>query len=109
MRSRVIPGSFVTIERRVPVKRLKSVDLPTLGRPRITNDGSICVILLKRRADNREPQQRCDLPLYSIPADFAHSAAPDRVLPIFLNKCRRRRSHDWLKKRSVPTTSGRFG
>jgi len=36
MRSRVIPGSFVTIERRVPVKRLKSVDLPTLGRPTMT-------------------------------------------------------------------------
>src|SRR5712664_2164403 len=44
MRSRVMPGSLVTIERRVPVKRLKSVDLPTLGRPRITRDGS-CVVM----------------------------------------------------------------
>src|SRR6267143_122471 len=43
MRSRVMPGSLVTMERRVPVKRLKSVDLPTLGRPTITRDG--------RRAD----------------------------------------------------------
>src|SRR5713226_7921167 len=39
MRSRVIPGSLVTMERRVPVKRLKSVDLPTLGRPTMTSDG----------------------------------------------------------------------
>src|SRR5580704_7024642 len=44
MRSRVIPGSFVTIDRRVPVRRLKSVDLPTLGRPTITIDGSFSVI-----------------------------------------------------------------
>src|SRR5882762_1870289 len=35
-----MPGSFVTIDRRVPVSRLKSVDLPTLGRPTITSDGS---------------------------------------------------------------------
>src|SRR6266849_2879945 len=40
MRSRVMPGSLVTMERRVPVKRLKSVDLPTLGRPKMTRDGS---------------------------------------------------------------------
>src|SRR6266571_5007794 len=40
MRSRVMPGSLVTIARRVPVKRLKSVDLPTLGRPTMTRDGS---------------------------------------------------------------------
>src|SRR6266853_4248567 len=40
MRSRVMPGSLVTMERRVPVNRLKRVDLPTLGRPTITSDGS---------------------------------------------------------------------
>src|SRR5258707_2598879 len=39
MRSRVMPDSLVTMERRVPVKRLKSVDLPTLGRPTMTRDG----------------------------------------------------------------------
>jgi hypothetical protein len=44
MRSRVMPGSLVTMERRVPVRRLKSVDLPTLGRPTITIDGSLEVI-----------------------------------------------------------------
>src|SRR5271155_4713875 len=48
MRSRVMPGSLVTIERRVPVRRLNSVDLPTLGRPTITIDGSLEVI--ERRA-----------------------------------------------------------
>src|SRR5207245_6605226 len=39
MRSRVMPGSLVTMERRVPVRRLNSVDLPTLGRPTMTRDG----------------------------------------------------------------------
>src|SRR5688572_15998277 len=33
MRSRVIPGSAVTIDRRLPIRRLKRVDFPTLGRP----------------------------------------------------------------------------
>src|SRR5437870_13803461 len=46
MRSRVMPGSLVTMARRVPVKRLKSVDLPTLGRPTMTRDGSWCAISL---------------------------------------------------------------
>ncbi len=40
MRSRVMPGSSVTIERRVPVNRLNSVDFPTFGRPAITTDAS---------------------------------------------------------------------
>src|ERR1700730_8013017 len=44
MRSRVIPGSSVTIARRVPVKRLNNVDLPTLGRPTITSDGKFCAM-----------------------------------------------------------------
>ncbi len=39
MRSRVMPGSLVTMERRVPVRRLKRVDLPTLGRPTMTIEG----------------------------------------------------------------------
>src|ERR1700688_678985 len=44
MRSRVMPGSSVTIARRVPVKRLNNVDLPTLGRPTITSDGKFCAM-----------------------------------------------------------------
>src|SRR5580704_5729304 len=44
MRSRVIPGSSVTMERRDAVSRLKIVDLPTLGRPTITTEGSFSVI-----------------------------------------------------------------
>src|SRR5258708_35017035 len=44
MRSRVMPGSLVTMERRVPVRRLKSVDLPTLGRPTITRDAGVLVM-----------------------------------------------------------------
>jgi hypothetical protein len=53
MRSRVIPGSSVTIERRVPVSRLKIVDFPTFGRPTITTDGSFSVI-----GRHNEPQVR---------------------------------------------------
>src|ERR1700675_3665689 len=39
MRSRVIPGSSPTMERRECVRRLKRVDLPTLGRPTIATSG----------------------------------------------------------------------
>src|SRR5271168_2089354 len=42
--SRMMPGSLVTMGRRVPVRRLNSVDLPTLGRPTITMDGNLEVI-----------------------------------------------------------------
>src|ERR1700732_2836731 len=44
MRSRVMPGSLVTMDRRVPVRRLKSVDLPTFGRPTITRDAGVLVM-----------------------------------------------------------------
>src|ERR1039458_4477714 len=43
MRSRVMPGSSPTMERREPVRRLKSVDLPTLGRPQMAINGKILV------------------------------------------------------------------
>src|SRR5215831_10782494 len=62
MRSRVMPGSFVTMERRVPVKRLNSVDLPTLGRPTITRDGSRavmnfrCSAVLQSTASRQAPE-----------------------------------------------------
>src|SRR5436190_11620748 len=39
MTSRVVPGIAVTIARRVSLKRLKSVDLPTFGRPTRTTEG----------------------------------------------------------------------
>ena len=38
--SRVVPASDVTMARRVRVMRLKSVDLPTFGRPASTTSGS---------------------------------------------------------------------
>src|SRR5689334_15118237 len=41
MRSRVIPGSSPTIERRWPTMALNSVDLPTFGRPTMTTEGSL--------------------------------------------------------------------
>src|SRR5215469_2515464 len=45
MRSRVIPGSSPTIDRREPVSRLNSVDLPTLGRPQIAISGDLVSIV----------------------------------------------------------------
>jgi hypothetical protein len=39
-RSRVVPGMSSTIASRCPMRRLKSVDLPTLGRPTIATTGS---------------------------------------------------------------------
>ena len=53
-----MPGSSVTIERRVPVRRLNSVDLPTFGRPTMTMDGSfvfISVFLRGRFAAASQP------------------------------------------------------
>src|SRR5690348_15774566 len=39
MRSRVMPGSSPTMERRLLVSRLNSVDLPTFGRPTMATSG----------------------------------------------------------------------
>jgi len=39
MRSRVVPGTSSTMARRSPMRRLKSVDLPTFGRPTIATTG----------------------------------------------------------------------
>src|SRR5438128_5258621 len=63
MRSRVMPGSFVTIERRVPVRRLNSVDLPTLGRPTITSDGSFCAMIYPRTHRSKQ-RLYWNLPVY---------------------------------------------
>ena len=41
MRSRVIPGWSYTMARFVPVRRLNSADLPTLGRPTMATRGSL--------------------------------------------------------------------
>src|SRR5882672_6192336 len=57
MRSRVIPGSSVTIERREAVSRLKIVDLPTLGRPTITTEGSFSVISFSVAGDTTNPKR----------------------------------------------------
>src|SRR5208282_1541448 len=65
MRSRVMPGSFVTIDRRVPVRRLNSVDLPTLGRPTMTMDGSFVFIFVFLRVSIRRGE----------PADFGFGFA----------------------------------
>ena len=58
MRSRVMPGSSPTMERREPVRRLKSVDLPTLGRPTMAMSGRLelsvacCSLFVARRSES---------------------------------------------------------
>ena len=39
--SRVVPATGATMARRLPVMRLKSVDLPTFGRPARTTAGDL--------------------------------------------------------------------
>ena len=104
MRSRVIPGSSVTIARRVPVRRLKSVDLPTFGRPTITSDGSFSPIfsrqfpdtvmyrwlsrqrLCSRAINFNYPRKSADVALAFMPAswvspnDRSHSTASAGIL-----------------------------
>src|SRR5579862_5313889 len=53
MRSRVIPGSSPTIDRRLPVIRLNSVLLPTLGRPTIATSGNDAAPALTGTTDLR--------------------------------------------------------
>src|ERR1700757_1998212 len=44
MRSRVMPGSSPTIERRLLVSRLNRVDLPTFGRPQMAKIGRLAAV-----------------------------------------------------------------
>src|ERR1700691_1711993 len=53
MRSRVIPGSSPTIDRRLAVNRLNSVLLPTLGRPTIATSGSFAAPVFTGTTDLR--------------------------------------------------------
>src|SRR5579872_4166984 len=67
-RSRVMPGSSPTIARREPTMRLKSVDLPTLGRPTIAiigivvsaaneRTGELCVDRLNEICSEHRPSR----------------------------------------------------
>ena len=60
--SRVVPGTGVTIARRVDVIRLNSVDLPTLGRPTSTTSGARASATMYgdcRRRDRRHLATNC--------------------------------------------------
>src|ERR1700719_2854618 len=77
MRSRVIPGSLVTIERREAVSRLKIVDLPTLGRPTITTEGSFSVIFSGHWGHNEPKREARKLLVY--PTGRGNRRAEDPV------------------------------
>src|SRR5271169_702429 len=94
-----MPGISLTIDRRVPVSRLKSVDLPTLGRPKITNDGSICVMV---SSGGRTIENRNSAATFHCTASQLISLIPTlhRASPIFPNELRR---HSVLgQKRNAP-------
>src|ERR1700727_174275 len=80
MRSRVIPGSSPTIERRLFVNRLNNVDLPTLGRPTMATSGSASApgragITDLRYVGKAFSKQKTALPVYRS-ADLQPSLEP---------------------------------
>src|SRR5579859_8177089 len=86
MRSRVIPGSSPTIDRRLFVNRLNSVDLPTLGRPTMATSGSASApgragITDLRYVGKAFSKQKTALPVYRS-ADLQPSL--DRILHLGL-------------------------
>src|SRR5579863_4103438 len=78
MRSRVMPGSSPTMERRLPVRRLKSVDLPTLGRPTIAIRGKAAAPGLVGITDLRKVGKNCSwLLARSSAASIVAGSGPD--------------------------------
>src|SRR5580698_747406 len=81
MRSRVMPGSSPTIDRREPVKRLNRVDLPTLGRPTIAKTGWLAV----SAADSLFLEELC-LDFFNLLADLTGTRiVPQRQTPRISN------------------------
>src|ERR1700721_3742318 len=77
MRSRVIPGSSPTIDRRLPVSRLNSVDFPTFGRPTMAMTGA-SVETVRRASAGTRPSR-----IASLGAASGISCAGRRLLPAY--------------------------
>src|SRR5580765_1222432 len=79
-RSRVTPGTSATMASRVPVNTLKSVDLPTLGRPTRAMTGSTACSLGRRRAECSYPPTIVDHEKQTARKDWriAHTLAAAR-------------------------------
>src|SRR5262245_32170786 len=91
MRSRVIPGSSPTIDRRDPTSRLKSVDLPTFGRPTIANvGGCFFADLLKKGQSLLRKQPIIERDVFALAFHTPHRPGPDAVIASVL--CARRRA-----------------
>ena len=83
-RSRVVPAVFITIARRVPVKRLNRVDFPTLGRPTIATIFAIVYYVVLYFLITRPRRD-----LVGIPVCYSHppqppSPHPSQPSPFFL-------------------------
>src|SRR5271170_5429169 len=100
MRSRVMPGSSPTIERREPVRRLKRVDFPTFGRPTIANTGCpspVCPDSLIR--------DFLLLDFLNVLADLTGIRfVPQRQMPQMWTVCRRSSNRQWIVYRQLFST-----
>src|ERR1700728_4422705 len=82
MRSRVMPGSSPTMERRCPMIALKRVDLPTFGRPTITTTGSVDSVKVSGRATIEFKQgktYRMQPEVLSPPSDHSGASQHNRL------------------------------
>ena len=105
MRSRVIPGSSPTIDRRVPVSRLNSVLLPTFGRPQIATSGSSAHRRTRSLSPSAKPaaQHRAIfLSIRSRPATFADRGVCRPTFPSAGRAQLRTRRRSRLLRRSHP-------
>src|ERR1700677_580615 len=88
MRSRVMPGSLPTIERRLPVRRLSSVDLPTLGRPTMATSGSVPAAGLVGVPDLRYFAKTCLQSMLALrPGRAGRGSVPNAVYAVEVENC----------------------
>src|SRR5665213_2503393 len=85
MRSRVMPGSSPTMDRREPVRRLNSVLLPTFGRPQTAISGSFSDSALSVTVDNcaaiASASRQSSSPIFSRPATLEERGVCRPMIP----------------------------
>src|SRR5262245_13844521 len=80
MRSRVTPGVSRTIAFRLPIRRLKRVDLPTFGRPTIATTGSRTGAVASRRRRRPAEQAVDESPRARVGGDDGHGQVSGEIL-----------------------------
>src|SRR5262249_30721435 len=79
IRSRVTPGVSRTIALRLPIRRLKRVDLPTFGRPTIATTGSRTGVAPSRRRGRAAEQAVDESARGRLDTDDRHPEVPREV------------------------------